>query len=369
MYEQTLLFKYGREGYRAFSTPVLVTTNTGAILAICEGRNSDPSVMGGDSGDIDIVYKKSNDNGCTWSPLRIMVRTGPDTDGNPCPIVDQDTGTIWLLFCKNFADGPEDLIIEGKAPRTVWITSSNDDGETWAEPTEITKQVKCPSWTWYATGPCHGIQLQNGRLIAPCDHVEGTASGYHDVESSIAVLSKLGRSHVVYSDDHGASWNIGAIAQAGSNESVAVETSDGGLYLNCRNYVGERRRAYGRSVDGGVTFVETGYHPDLPDPICQGSALRLTDEATHGKNRMVFSNAASSTKRERMTVRISYDEGQTWNAGKLLHNDHSGYSDLCITRDRVICCLFDRGKGRTYEGLALTRFDLEWLTDGEDTLN
>ncbi len=368
MLEQTLLFENGTDGYRQYTTPTLVTTTSGAILAICEGRNSDPKVMGGDSGDIDLVLRKSLDDGQTWAPLRVVVRTGPDTDGNAAPVVDRDTGTIWLLFCKNFADGPEDMIIEGKAPRTVWITSSRDDGETWAEPKEITDDVKDPSWTWYATGPCHGIQLKSGRLVVSCDHVKGVASGYHDVESSVAVLGASGYSHVIYSDDHGESWHIGGSAQAGTNESVAVETSEGALYLNCRNYVGSRRRAYAWSYDGGLTFSETGYDDALPEPICEASAIRFTDAETHDKNRVLFSNPASSSRRERMTVRISYDECRTWSTGKVLHQDHAAYSDLCIAADFTICCLFDRGEGSSYEGLALARFDLEWLTDGADSL-
>ena len=372
MYEQTPLYVNGTGGYRQFCTPSLLTSGAGTIMAFGEGRNSDPKAMGGDTGDIDVVLKRSFDNGRTWEPPRTIVRTGPDTDGNPAPLLDAETGTIWLFFCKNFTDGGEDKIIAGKAPRTVWITSSTNDGETWAEPREITDDVKDPSWTWYATGPCHGIQLRSGRLMMSCDHVLGAqdlSTGYHDVASSVAVLSASGYSHVIYSDDHGVSWHIGGSAQTGTNESVVVETTDGSLYLNCRNYVGERRRAFAWSYDGGTTFPETGYDDSLPSPICQASAVRFTDETTHDKNRVLFSNPASSTGRERMTVRISYDECRTWGAGKVLHDDHSAYSDLCIGSDMSIFCLFDRGHGSSYDGVTLAHFDLEWLTDGADSLS
>ena len=368
MIEQTQLFENGTDGYRAFTTPTLLTSSAGTILAICEARNSDPKMMGGDTGDIDIALKRSFDNAQTWEPMQIIVDTGPDTDGNPAPVMDRDTGTIWLLFCKNLADKGEDLIIEGKAPRTVWVTSSKDDGETWATPREITDDVKDPSWTWYATGPNHGIQMTNGRLVIPCDHVQGTASGYHDVQSSVAVLGASGHSHVIYSDDHGKSWHIGGIAQVGTNESTIVQTVDGALYFNCRNYVGEHRRAYAWSYDGGLSFPESGWDDALPEPICNASMIRFTDVNSHDKNRILFSNPANSTRRERMTVRLSYDECQTWNAGKVLHEDHSAYSGLCVASDMSICCLYDRGYGSGYDGLTLARFDLEWLTDGADTI-
>ena len=101
MIEQTQLFKNGEGGYRAYTTPALTRSVSGTMLAFCEARNSDPTVMGGDSGDIDIGLRRSFDNGCTWEPMQIAVRTGPDTDGNPAPVVDRDTGTTWLVFCQN----------------------------------------------------------------------------------------------------------------------------------------------------------------------------------------------------------------------------------------------------------------------------
>ena len=370
MFEQIQLFPNGTEGYRAHVCPAMLTSKSGAILAFAEGRNSDPKNMGGDTGDIDIVLKRSLDNGKTWRPQQVAARTGNDTDGNPAPVLDRQTGTIWLFFCKNLADEGEDLIIEGKAPRTVWVTSSRDEGETWAEPKEITNDVKKQSWTWYATGPGQGIQLASGRLVVACDHVEGAhpTGGYHDVPSSVALLSATGHSHLIYSDNHGENWHIGGIAQTGTNESVVVETSDESLYFNCRNYVGEHRRAYAWSHDGGITFSESGWEESLPEPICEASIIRFTDSKNHDKNRILFANPASATHRERMTVRISYDECRTWSAGKVLHEDHSAYSGLAIGHDKSIYCLYDHGFGSSYDGLMLAHFDLEWLTDGADKL-
>lgn len=368
MIEQTQLFKNGEGGYRAYNAPALTRSVKGTMLAFCEARNSDPTVMGGDSGDIDIGLRRSFDSGRTWEPMQIVVRTGPDTDGNPAPVVDKDTGTIWLVFCQNFADGPENLIVEGKAPRTVWVTSSKDDGVTWDTPREITDEVKDPSWTWYATGPGGGIQLSSGRLVIPCDHVQGVAGGYQDVASSVATLAGFGHSHIIYSDDHGEHWHIGGVAQAGTNESKVVQTIDGALYLNCRNYVGDHQRAYAWSYDDGTSFTESGWDETLPEPICNAGLTRFTDENSHDRNRVLFSNPASKSRRERLTVRISYDECRTWNTGKVLHEDHSSYSDICAAPDMSICCLYDWGYGSGYDGLTLARFDLKWLTDGADTL-
>ncbi len=352
--KENALFVSGTEGYHTFRIPALVVSNKGSILAFCEGRRTG----GSDSGDIDIVLKRSFDNGESWQPMQIAVSTGTDTDGNPAPVVARDTGTIWLLFCKNLADGGEGKIVAGKAPRTVWVTSSIDDGETWAAPKEITDTVKGDTWTWYATGPCHGIQLVNGRLVIPCTHVAGKERNYAD----------YGYSHLIVSDDGGETWRIAGKAQPGTNESVAVESVDGKLYFNCRNYVAPKRRAYAWSSDGGDTFTELGYDENLIEPICQASLLRYTDTRTHDKNRVLFSNPASLT-REQMTIRISYDECERWSEGKVLHAGPAAYSELCVTSDMDICCLYERGKIRPYETLSFAKFDLAWLTDGKDTLD
>ena len=138
MYEETKLFVSGTEGYNTYRIPALVVSNKGTILAFCEARKN----AGSDTDDIDLALKRSFDNGQTWEPMRIIVDYGPNVAGNPAPVVDRDTGVIWLLFCKNLADGPEGMIIAGEAPRTVWVTSSADDGVTWAEPKEINGDVK-----------------------------------------------------------------------------------------------------------------------------------------------------------------------------------------------------------------------------------
>ncbi len=353
MKKEYALFVSGTEGYHTFRIPALVVSNRGTILSFCEGRRTG----GGDSGDIDIVLKRSFDNGESWQPMQVAVSTGTDTDGNPAPVVDRNTGTVWLLFCKNLADGAEGKIVAGEAPRTVWVTSSLDDGETWAEPKEITGTTKANTWTWYATGPCHGIQLANGRLAIPCDHVAGNERDY----------AQYGYSHLIVSDDKGQTWHIGGKAQPGTNEAVVVETVNKELYFNCRNYVPPKRRAYAWSTDGGDTFTEFGYAENLIEPVCQASMVRYTDGQSHDKNRILFSNPASLT-RERMTIRMSYDECRSWSTGKVLHAGPAAYSDLCITSDMDICCLYERGETRPYETLSFAKFNLAWLTDGTDAL-
>ena len=161
----------------------------GGLLAFCEARRT----TGSDTDDIDLVLKRSADGGATWGEMQVIWDDGPNTCGNPCAVVDRETGVVWLLACHNLVEDHEMKIWEGvsKGTRTVWAIRSEDSGASWSSPVEITSATKAPNWTWYATGPGSGIQLQHGnhkgRLVIPCDH--GVAGGwdYH--------------SHVFYSDD------------------------------------------------------------------------------------------------------------------------------------------------------------------------
>src|SRR4026208_1959279 len=83
------------------------------------------------------------------------------------------------------------------------------------------------------------------------------------------------------------------------------------------------------------------------------------------RNRLIFANPAS-TARERMTVRLSYDEGQTWAVSRVINDGPSAYSSLVVLPDRSIGLLFERGDRTPYERITFARFTLEWLTSGND---
>ena len=353
MIQQNDLFEAGQGGYHTYRIPALAVTKKGTIIAFCEGRREGR----GDAGKIDLLLRRSTDGGEAWGPVQLVVADGDKTCANPCPVVDRSDGTIWLPFCKNLGEGHEGLIIEGKAPRTVWITRSQDDGRSWSEPEEITEDVKEPGWTWYATGPTHGIQLGGGRLVIPCDHIVGESFQRDDPRHS----------HVIISDDHGASWRIGGIVDEGTNESAIVETVDGALYINCRGHGPGHSRSVAWSQDGGESFGPLSWDDRLVEPRCQGSLARYTRAETHGRNRILFANPAS-TERVRMTVRMSYDECRTWPVARVLHEGPAAYSDLCCAPDRTIGCLYERGEAHPYERITFAHFDLDWLSQGEDSL-
>ena len=366
--EQTPLFVSGQEGYHTYRIPALITTARGTLLAFCEGRKNDRS----DHGDIDLLLRRSTDGGRTWSPQQVIWDDGENTCGNPCPVVDQETGTIWLLLTHNPGDEGlrEILKPEARGTRTVWVSSSEDDGQSWSQPTEITDSVKDPEWDWYATGPGVGVQLQKGphagRLVVPCDHSYRTSNPDEVVPRYGDPGPGFG-SHLIYSDDHGQSWRRGGVIRPLANECQVVELAEGRLRMNIRSYFGKNRRAWSLSSDGGETWSDAKHTAELIGPVCQASILRYTWPEAGSRSRILFSNPAA-TDRIKMTVRLSYDEGTSWPVSKLLHERPSAYSSLAVLPDGSIACLYERGNEAAYETITLTRFGLDWLTDGADSL-
>ncbi|KGE13938.1 sialidase family protein [Sphingobacterium deserti] len=322
------IYQKGYKGYACFRIPALVRSPNGSLLAFAEARKDDCA----DDGNIDLVLRRSEDNGLTWSDMEVIWDAGEHTAGNPAPVVDKTTGEIHLLMCRNNDQ--------------VYVSRSKDEGRTWSTPSDITAAVKKQGWTWYATGPVHGIQIEKGphagRLVIPCDHT--------------------GNAHTIYSDDHGETWKLGGVATHPvykPNECTVAELSNGDLLLNMRAPNSDKRRLLSTSKDGGLSWSNPEVHQTLIDPVCQGSMLTFTD--TDGKPILLFANAAHETRRRNMTLRLSGDDGKTYPKEMLIYGEFAAYSDMALIDNNTLAMLYERGASDANEGIAFERIDLKNL--------
>lgn len=368
---QTNLFTAGDDGRKLYRIPGIVVTSRGTILAYAEGRR----YTGGDRDTIDIVLRRSTDGGATFSPLRVIGQVagkiernpvaiarkqGKPTDvtyNNPVAIADRK-GAVHFLFCVEYM--------------RVFYMRSDNNGESFTPPVEITQAVDAlrpaVDWRVVATGPGHGIQLKNGRLLVPI----WLALAAPDTGRGPASASTL------YSDDRGKTWHAGEIAIPNTpdvpspNETAAVQLANGSVMLNARVDSPRNRRVIVVSRDGATQWTVPAFQEDLPDPICAAGFLSLVPKRG-SKSILLFSNPDNLTRadgkddmrkdRKNVTVRISYDQGVTWPEKRALQPDRSGYSDLAALPDRQILCFYESAG----KFLTLARFHLDWITSDEDS--
>jgi sialidase-1 len=343
----TTVFQKGEAGYTSYRIPAIIATKQHTLLAFIEARKDSQ----GDAGNIDLLVKRSVDHGKTWGPAILVWDDKNNTCGNPAPVVDQSTGTIWLLLTWNFGSDHEGAIKAGtsKHPRHVYVSSSTDDGNHWVTPTCISSSARKDHWRWYATGPGNGIQLtrgpHKGRLVIPCNHSDHSNTDLHPY-----------RSHIVYSDDHGKHWQIGAIQPEKTNESAVAELSNGGVLQSMRSYHGKHNRAMAISNDGGSTFAAVYLDNTLQTPVCQGSILRHSFSKT-GHGILLHSNPAGQG-RDHLTISMSQDDGKTWPWQKVVYAGGGAYSNLVGLPDGQVGILFEKDN---YQTVAFTTFSINWI--------
>ena len=362
--EKNDLFKGGENGFVLYRIPGIVVTSKGSVLAYCEARSEYS-----DWGEIQIHLRRSLDSGKTWDTARQIAHFGERLPGNPrkpvggeneqtvnnpVAIVDHQTGVIHFLYCVNYA--------------RCFYMKSEDDGVTFSTPVEITQafepfRATC-NWTVLATGPGHGLQLQNGRLVVPIWLAYGKEGAHAPSVSG-----------TIYSDDHGLSWHAGELPLLNTpewknpNETALVELSDGRVMLNARSASAANRRLVTLSPNGATDWSTPSFDPALFDPRCMGSLIRIPSSTPRG--RLLFCNPYSlkrdangqeipgvSGPRKNLSLRISEDEGKTWAPPKTIEEDSSAYSDLALLPDGTVLCFYERQKL-----LSLVRLPLAWLNE------
>lgn len=343
----TTVFHSGQDGYKSFRIPAIVTLPNGNLLAFAEGR-----VNGGaDFGHVNIVMRTSTDAGRNWGKLQVVASNGKLQAGNAAPVVDltdlhYPKGRIFLFY--NTGNVDEGEMRQKKGYREIWYITSVDNGKTWSSPTNITDETSKidrpdvnlkwnypEDWRSYANTPGHGMQLKTGkykgRIYIAANHSEGAPK--RDFTDYVA--------HGFYTDDHGKTFHISANnAFRGSNESSAAELSGGRVMMNSRNQRGDiLQRIVAISNDGGATWDTTYFDKQLPDPVCEGSLLTL--QYRKRGNILAFSNCASITDRDSLTLRISYDDGQHWKKSFLVEAKDCAYSDISVINKNTVGVLYE----------------------------
>ena len=329
-----------KQAISCYRIPALVTATSGDLLAAIDERVPSCQDLRGSS-DINIVIRRSSDHGKSWSEIeRVVDFSEGESASDPSMIVDQQTGEIFLFY--NYMD-----LKREKNIYYLHVVRSTDHGKSWSKPENITDQITPSKWRkdfkFITSG--RGIQTRSGKLLHCMVNLD------HGL-------------HLFGSDDHGDSWHLLDTPLKPGDESKVVELADGRWMVNSRANKKGMRFVH-ISDDEGQSW-ESKAEPELIDPGCNGSIIRYTSmENGHSKNRLLFSNSKSKKGRVNMTVRISYDEGETWTEGKTIYSGSAAYSTLTILENGDIGLLFEKDY---YTENLFVSFSLDWLTEGADRL-
>jgi sialidase-1 len=342
------VFTAGEGGVHTYRIPAMVLSPKGHVLVFAEARKESIS----DASPTDMVLRRSLDGGRSWQPIQTLVRgAGTDAIMNPVALVDRKRHRVLLVYCLTNRK-------ERGEHRRHFLITSRDDGLSWSDPVEIGSRMKGYDDT-FVPGPGAGIQMRNGRLVVP---------GYTSEEHPDFKKEQGMHSRVVFSDNGGRTWRMGAPVDIHTNESQVVELQDGRLMLNMRQGMGQGCRAVAVSGDGGIRWDSVWYDRQLNESPCQASLLTHSLPGKDGSGILVFANpdnagsAFGLEDRTKMTVRLSYDEGANWKVRKRIHAGPSSYSGLVRFPDGDIGIVFEGGEKHRREWIRFARLPMNWLT-------
>lgn len=368
---KTVLFTERSEGFTLYRIPGLVVTAQGTVLAYCEARKFSDA----DRGEIEIHLRRSTDGGRTFSPAQQVAHLGPrlprnphmpakkeakdmggpheQTVNNPVAIASR-SGAVHLIYCVEY--------------QRAFQLRSDDDGQTWSAPIEITSAFeafkKDLAWQAIATGPGHAIEMKGGRLCVPF--------WMATYEKKAPLRKAVG---TIISDDGGKTWQSGTIAIPDAGEPNIASLADGGVILTARNSQTESRRLITRSADGATHWTKPAFANELLEPGCMAGITAHPGSASSPGPLLLFSNPHTTDRehsaRRDVTIHLSRDNAQTWPVKKTIQTGPGAYSDLAVLPDGTILCLYESGTDHpkinrkrdwAYANLTLARFNLAWIT-------
>lgn len=374
MFKSVDIFEARKEGYKTYRVPGITVSKNNIVLATAEARPN----MGDDWDFNDIIMRRSLDEGDTFGERKFIANHKDIGDGpisNFVMIPDMNSGRIIAVYCWKYS--------------RVFKIYSDDDGATFSEPQEITETFNKfhddYDWKVCATGPGHGIQLSNGRMIIPVwlSDGSGTEMGKGNLGHRPSIITSI------HSDDNGLSWERGDIVcrhndniddniLINPSETIPVQLNDGSVMLNIRSESEIDRRLIAVSPDGSTNWTIRGFDNALLEPVCMASIIKSNQLNDKDTNDILFINPdnlenithplghLNENDRKRLTVKLSLDDAKTWPISKVIEEGPSGYSDVAQLASGDFLCIYEceiieRRCDDKY--IRVSKFNKNWLKE------
>ncbi|WP_311213517.1 MULTISPECIES: sialidase family protein [unclassified Arthrobacter] len=346
----------GVGGYRQYRIPALAVSTRGTVLAAYDGRPNLDDLPN----PIDLLLRRSYDNGVTWGTQQV-VRTGSGLQGygDPSLLVDADTGRIFMFHAAGTHAGFFEAVA-GLEPdddiQHADLSYSDDDGGTWQH-RRLTAQLKHGAITGLFAAAGQGIQMHTGPFKGRL------------VQQYVVLVDGTIMAASAFSDDHGETWTLGGLVDAGPsgmgpNENKVVCLDDGRLLLHSR---ATPCRLSSVSEDGGLSWSPLQPVADLPDPSDNGSLTRFDglpgDDSltTPGTSQwLLASNNQDPHLRRNTVLSLSPNNGASWPAKLMVCPGSSAYSTVTRLPDGNIGVLYER---QGYREIVFASIPAHQLTD------
>lgn len=345
--ERSLVYRPGDYDSKFYRIPAIVTAKDGSIVTTADKRIE---TMVDLPGKIDVVCRRSEDGGKTWSDY-VMIAANDSIGGygDASLVVDQKTGAILCVFLHGAG-----FFTEG-GPGHISYSKSLDNGKTWSKPVDINPQIMTNDRKGPQPLKCDGafatsgraLQLANGRIIFAMP-TRQKGSWEFNV-------------YAVYSDDCGETWHVSRTpAILKGDESKIEQLADGSLLMSIRNH-GGGPRIFSRSYDNGETWTDQSYAPTLQDPACNGDLLRYNRD---GIDVLLHSLPGDPKGRNNVTIFVSKDNGKSWERGKTVVTCPSAYSSMTILPDGSIGILTEESSNGHYSyDIWFTKLPIQTILD------
>lgn len=346
-YEQRL---YAPGDYQSlyWRIPAITALPDGSLLAVNDKRKFNEGDL---PSDIDIVSRRSDDCGRTWSqPVTLAKGTG-FKQGFGDPAVVESNGHVVCAF----VGGNGLWASTASDPIRSYVIRSHDGGRTWTAAVDVTSQL----WGDKAVNPeCRRYKASffasgNGLVLTRGEHAGRILFVAAMCRDSVNVLDNF----VVYSDDDGHTWQVSSKAFTAGDEAKLVELVDGRVLLSVRQH---GARGFNVSSDGGATWGSQGVWSEMTTNACNGDIVRYAAVDKGDSCNILLHSITNSMRRENVSIFVSYDEGRTWQDPVTLYKGPSVYSSLTVLNDGTIAAFIEKNPKGPCE-LWFQHFNFSWL--------
>jgi sialidase-1 len=341
----TDVFASGKDGYHTYRIPAIEAAPDGSLIAFAEARKYNADDPGFGKQDIDLVFKRSTNNGASWSPMTVLEDPGELwSAANAATVVDRTNGKLWVFYLRSRPGRSTDTSRPGTDDMQTLARWSETSGRTWSEPLDLTavaRDMNDKTWRASVAGPGGAIQTRKGRLMVPMWKVPFA-------------------NFAIFSDDHGRTWQRGQIVpgKQGGDENQIVELADGRILMDIRQNSGPHRWL-AESADGGQAWTEPRIGIQVTPVAC--AIERFTFKAAGDDRDRILWTGPKGPERSHLLIRTSYDEGKNFANEQLVSDQYAAYSDLTVLKDKTVGVLWERGLERGYQFITFTRLNRDWL--------